>query len=105
RHRHLPHAAQVRAARAQGAAGRHHGRPLLAGLNEDLVAACRRPRVSDERLLAAVRDVPRAEFVPEDLARRAYTDSPLPIPHHQVTTQPSLVAGMVDARGLTGDER
>jgi protein-L-isoaspartate(D-aspartate) O-methyltransferase len=74
-------------------------------LNEDLVAACRRTGVSDERLLAAVRDVPRAEFVPEDLARRAYTDSPLPIPHHQVTTQPSLVAAMVDALGLTGDER
>ena len=59
----------------------------------------------DERVLAAVREVPRAEFVPEDLVDRAYEDSPLPIPHEQVTTQPSLVAAMVEALGLMGSER
>jgi protein-L-isoaspartate(D-aspartate) O-methyltransferase len=59
----------------------------------------------DERVLAAVREVPRAEFVPEDLVDRAYEDSPLPIPHEQVTTQPSLVAAMVEALGLMSSER
>src|SRR5438094_434385 len=37
--------------------------------------------------------------------RRAYVDEPLPIPHGQVTMQPSLVAKMVDALALTSSER
>jgi protein-L-isoaspartate(D-aspartate) O-methyltransferase len=49
--------------------------------------------------------VPRAGFVPPDLARLAYDDSPLPIPHDQVTTQPSLVARMVEALALTPSDR
>jgi protein-L-isoaspartate(D-aspartate) O-methyltransferase len=61
--------------------------------------------VRDERLLAAIERVPRAEFVPADQVEAAYTDAPLPIPHGQVTTQPSLVAAMVEALELTGDER
>jgi len=61
--------------------------------------------VTDERVLEAMRRVPRAGFVPADLAARAYVDEPLPIPHGQVTTQPSLVARMVEALGLDGDER
>jgi protein-L-isoaspartate(D-aspartate) O-methyltransferase len=61
--------------------------------------------VWDSRVLAAVGDVPRADFVPPELAPRAYVDEPLRIPHGQVTTQPSLVARMVEALGLGGDER
>jgi len=61
--------------------------------------------ISDPRLLAAVREVPRADFVPPPLADQAYSDVPLPIEHGQVTTQPSLVARMVDALELTGRER
>jgi protein-L-isoaspartate(D-aspartate) O-methyltransferase len=59
----------------------------------------------DPGLLAALRAVPRAGFVPSDLADQAYFDRPLPIPHGQVTTQPSLVAKMIEALGLTGSER
>jgi protein-L-isoaspartate(D-aspartate) O-methyltransferase len=36
---------------------------------------------------------------------RAACDEPLPIPHGQVTTQPSLVAKMVEALSLVGSER
>src|SRR5437763_14194231 len=61
--------------------------------------------VRDPRILQAVRVVPRAEFVPADLGAQAYLDQPLPIPHGQVTTQPSLVAKMVDALELTGSEQ
>jgi protein-L-isoaspartate(D-aspartate) O-methyltransferase len=71
----------------------------------DLVAVLRALGIRDERLLEAVRAVPRAEFVPPDLADRAYDDGPLPIPHDQVTTQPSLVAKMVEALDLSGVER
>jgi protein-L-isoaspartate(D-aspartate) O-methyltransferase len=72
---------------------------------EDLVAACRSAGVGDVRLLEAVGAVPRANFVPRPFAVRAYLDVPLPIPHGQVTTQPSLVARMVAALALGGDER
>ena len=71
---------------------------------DDLVAACRAAGVSDGRVLAAVRAVPRALFVPPRLEEAAYEDTPLPIPHGQVTTQPSLVARMVEALALTGRE-
>src|SRR6266498_3569736 len=61
--------------------------------------------VSDSRVLEAVGSVPRAAFVPPDLAEQANLDRPLPIPHGQVTTQPSLVAWMVEALELEGSER
>jgi protein-L-isoaspartate(D-aspartate) O-methyltransferase len=72
---------------------------------EDLVRAVAAEGVGDPRVLDAVRGVPRAGFVPPHLAGRAYEDGPLPIPRGQVTTQPSLVARMVEALGLTGSGR
>ncbi len=61
--------------------------------------------VTDDRLLEAVRSIPRADFVRADEVASAYWDVPVPLPHGQVTTQPSLVAMMVAALGLTGDEQ
>jgi protein-L-isoaspartate(D-aspartate) O-methyltransferase len=72
---------------------------------EDLVQTIAGEGVRDPRLLEAVRAVPRAGFVPASLAWQAYEDKPLPIPHGQVTTQPSLVARMVEALELAGSER
>ena len=72
---------------------------------EQLVRAAAAAGVGDPRVLDAVRTVPRAGFVPPHLARRAYQDEPLTIPRGQVTTQPSLVARMVEALGLEGSER
>ncbi|MFD0265441.1 protein-L-isoaspartate(D-aspartate) O-methyltransferase [Streptomyces sp. NPDC127106] len=72
---------------------------------EDLVRAVRAAGVRDERLLEAVRVTPRAGFVPAEHVASAYRDAPVPLPHDQVTTQPSLVAAMVCALGLTGGER
>ena len=56
-------------------------------------------------MLAAVAPLPRAVFVPGDLAASAYLDEPVAISHRQVTTQPSLVAKMVEALGLDGEEK
>jgi protein-L-isoaspartate(D-aspartate) O-methyltransferase len=53
--------------------------------------------VRDERLLAVMAALPRAAFVPPELAVKAYLDMPVEITHRQVTTQPSLVAR--DGRG------
>jgi protein-L-isoaspartate O-methyltransferase len=69
---------------------------------EELVTAARRAGVDDPRLLDVMRQVPRAAFVPLDQVRLAYLDVPVPIPHSQVTTQPSLSARMIQALGLAG---
>jgi protein-L-isoaspartate(D-aspartate) O-methyltransferase len=61
--------------------------------------------IRDERVLAAIARVPRAEFVPADAVGNAYFDEPIPIGHGHVTTQPSLVARMVEALSLSGAER
>lgn len=61
--------------------------------------------IRDERVLQAFAAVPRAEFVVSTSRGRAYEDVPLPIPHGLVTTQPSLIARMVEALALRGDER
>jgi protein-L-isoaspartate(D-aspartate) O-methyltransferase len=52
--------------------------------------------VRDERVLEAMRTVPRHEFVPSDLAGRAYADSPLPIGYGQTISQPFIVAAMTE---------
>jgi protein-L-isoaspartate(D-aspartate) O-methyltransferase len=71
----------------------------------DLVEAVRDEGVRDEPVLAALAEVPREAYVPPDLAADAYRDRPLPIPHGQVTTQPSLIARMIAALRLEGEER
>ena len=71
----------------------------------DLVREIVGAGVRDPRLVDAFREVPRAGFVPPELVERAYLDRPLPIPHEQVTTQPSLSARMIEALELTGSER
>jgi len=61
--------------------------------------------LGEGRVADAFRAVPRAAFVPDEYRDRAYADVPIPIPHRQVTTQPSLTARMLAALELTGSER
>ena len=61
--------------------------------------------VRDSRVLAAMRKVPRHEFVPAELAARAHHDSPLPIGHAQTISQPYIVAFMTEQLELDGDEK
>src|SRR5690606_3215676 len=51
---------------------------------------------SDERVLNAIRTVPRHLFVDEALATRAYEDTALPIGHGQTISQPWVVARMTE---------
>jgi protein-L-isoaspartate(D-aspartate) O-methyltransferase len=48
----------------------------------------------DPRVTAALAKVPREQFVPADLATRAYDNRPLPIGHGQTISQPLIVAVM-----------
>lgn len=50
--------------------------------------------IHDERVLAALRDVPRHHFVPADLRDQAYADRPLAIGEGQTISQPYIVALM-----------
>lgn len=61
--------------------------------------------IEDERVLAAMGSVPREEFVPRRLRRRAYADSALPIGAEQTISQPWIVAAICQALALRGNER
>ena len=65
----------------------------------------RRRGIGDERVLAAMAEVPRERFVPSEHRRRAYTDGALPIGHDQTISQPWIVAAICEALELKGDER
>lgn len=54
-----------------------------------------RPELA-ERVMAAMRAVPREEFVPGHLRHRAYDNNPLPIGEDQTISQPFIVALMTD---------
>ena len=71
----------------------------------DLATAARSAGVADERLLAAIAQVPRSLFVQAELAAHAYLDEPVRITHRQATTQPSLVAKMIESLALRGEEK
>jgi len=59
--------------------------------------------ITDERVLQAMRTVPRHVFVPDELQDRAYDDTPLPIGSGQTISQPYIVALMTElARVTTG---
>jgi protein-L-isoaspartate(D-aspartate) O-methyltransferase len=50
--------------------------------------------IRDEKVLEAMRKVPRHEFVPDHLKKYAYADEPLPIGEDQTISQPYIVAYM-----------
>jgi protein-L-isoaspartate(D-aspartate) O-methyltransferase len=61
--------------------------------------------VGDERVLAAMAEIPRHEFLPDGDRAEAYADRPLPIGERQTISQPYMVASMTALLGLTGGER
>ena len=74
-------------------------------LREQMIERQLRSRgIRDERVLAAMRVVPREAFLPADLAEHAYDDRPLPIAAGQTISQPYVVALMAEALLLRGDE-
>lgn len=61
--------------------------------------------ISDSAVLAAMRQVPREEFVDPGMRELAYEDHPLPIAKGQTISQPFIVAYMTEALELTGSDR
>jgi len=65
----------------------------------------RRRGIDDERVLAAMGEVPREAFVPRGQRHRAYADSALPIAERQTISQPWVVAAICQALELNGSGR
>ena len=63
-------------------------------VRDRLIERLRGNGISDERVLNALRAVPRHLFIDEALATRAYEDTALPIGHGQTISQPWVVAKM-----------
>lgn len=61
--------------------------------------------IADARVLQAMGEIPREQFVSPEMADMAYWDGPLPIGHGQTISQPYIVAVMAEALELTGSER
>jgi protein-L-isoaspartate(D-aspartate) O-methyltransferase len=61
--------------------------------------------IEDERVLAAMGEVPRERFLPEAVRADAYADGALPIGEGQTMSQPWIVAFMSQLLGLEGDEK
>ena len=61
--------------------------------------------VTDERVLEALRKVPRHEFIQENHQSEAYDDHPLPIGSGQTISQPFIVALMTEQLALKGNEK
>lgn len=61
--------------------------------------------IKDERVLEAMREVPRHRFVPPEHQHMAYADGPLPIGEGQTISQPYIVALMTQLLALTGEEK
>jgi protein-L-isoaspartate(D-aspartate) O-methyltransferase len=64
----------------------------------------RRRGIHDERVLAAMAEVPRELFLPEDQRRRAYRDGAVRIGEGQTMSQPWIVACMTQLLELDGSE-
>lgn len=61
--------------------------------------------LEDDAVLAAMRTVPRHEFVPADEQNQAYADTPLPIANGQLISQPWIVAFMTSELHLGPDSK
>ena len=71
-----------------------------AGSARELERELRAKGMEDERVLAALRAVPRERFVPDEDLARAWRDRALPLPHGQSISQPFVVATMCAAAKL-----
>lgn len=96
-----------------GAGGEEQRRPAESGGDSERVAErdhmvdtqIRARGVADERVLAAMRRVPRHRFVPDEHQARAYDDTPLPIGFDQTISQPYIVAYMSDVLDTRATDR
>src|SRR4029077_13889849 len=69
-----------------------------------LIKQLRQHGIKDERVLAALAEVPRERFVPREHRRAAFEDRALPIDSGQTISQPYMVALMTQELSMSGTE-
>jgi len=80
--------------------------PSMEQQREEMVARQIAGRgIRDPNVLAAMREVPREAFVPQDQANFAYDDGPLPILEGQTISQPYVVALMIQELRIGAEDR
>jgi len=70
-----------------------------------MVAELVKRGITDQRVIDAMRELPRHIFVEEAMAAQAYSDGSLPIGEKQTISQPYIVARMTELLALTGREK
>lgn len=89
-----------------GCAGGRNGEAKTESPREEMVREQLAGRdIRDERVLAAMRRVPREEFVPARWQRWAYDDRALPIEEDQTISQPYIVALMSQLADVQPNEK
>ena len=73
---------------------------FLAAREQMVTQQIRTWAVLDERVLAALREVPREDFVPEAYRHLAFADTHLPLSHSQVMLAPNLAGKILDALAI-----
>jgi len=59
--------------------------------------------IKDRRVIEAMRNIPREEFIPAEYRGQAYRDGPLPIGQNQTISQPYIVALMTQELKVNSD--
>jgi protein-L-isoaspartate(D-aspartate) O-methyltransferase len=77
----------------------------FARARQEMVARLRKAGIRDERVLAAMTEIPRHLFIPEALRGTAYGDHPLPIACDQTISQPFIVAKETELLEVTDKDR
>ena len=68
--------------------------------NNDLVTELKEKGISDQKILSAIKKVPRELFINQASAEWAYENTPLPVECGQTISQPYVVAYMIDCLKL-----
>jgi protein-L-isoaspartate(D-aspartate) O-methyltransferase len=79
--------------------------PFAAERGSMVESQLRQRGIRDERLLAAMARVPRHEFVNPQNWPEAYADHPIPIAEQQTTSQPYMIAAMIQAGEIKPEDR
>jgi protein-L-isoaspartate(D-aspartate) O-methyltransferase len=77
---------------------------FVAARAEMVEAQLRRRGIEDPRVLGAMLEIPREEFMPPEARLLAYRDDPIPIGHCQTISQPYMTALMAELLELSGTE-
>lgn len=72
---------------------------------EGLARLVEKIKLRDPRIAQAYGDIDRGDFVPREMQSIAYADRPVVLPQQQTTSQPTLIALMIDAAEVGKDDR